>query len=133
MVFGNSLNWMDLTRQSTEINFLADLASEGRLRKLPFIIIGAYRDTEAGPRHPLTIGLELMKLNAVRLYTIEVLPFTRQELRELLVDIIGNVTDGDRLAELLLQKSQGNLILYLEVFPSVRGTLLSSALTLRGI
>lgn len=95
---------------------MADLASDGRLKKLPFVIIGAYRDTEIGPRHPLTVGLELMKINAVHVYAIEVLPFTGQELRELLFEVIGQATDGDRLAELLLQKSQGNLTLYLEVF-----------------
>jgi predicted ATPase len=117
MVFGNIVSLIDVpNQQSTEINFLVDLASDQRLRKLPFVIIGAYRDVEVGPKHPLAIGLEFMKLNAVHLYTIEVLPFTGQELHELLFEIIGTATDGERLAEILLQKSQGNLVLYLEVY-----------------
>jgi predicted ATPase len=116
MVFGNIVSLIDESnRQSTEINFLVDLASDRRLKKLPFVIIGAYRDVEVGPKHPLAIGLELMKLNAVHLYTIEVLPFTGQELHELLFEIIGTATDGERLAEILLQKSEGSLVLYLEV------------------
>lgn len=94
---------------------MVDLASDQRLKKLPFVIIGAYREVEVGPKHPLAIGLEFMKLNAVRIYTIEVLPFTGQELHKLLFEIIGTATDGERLAEILLQKSQGNLVLYLEV------------------
>jgi predicted ATPase len=89
------------------------------LRNLPFVIVGAYRDNEVGDGHILQMALEYMKLNAVRLYTIEVLPFTAQEMKELLYEIFGGKDDVipnvTSLAELLLKKSQGNLILYLEV------------------
>ena len=65
------------------------------------------------------MALELMKLNSVRLYTIEVLPFTGQEMNELFFEVIGGddetVAHASDLASLLLRKSQGNLILYLEV------------------
>jgi len=98
---------------------LADLASDRRLSKLPFVIIGAYRDDEVGDRHSVTMALELMKLNSVRLYTIEVLPFTGQEMSELLFEVIGGndetIRHASDLAAFLLRKSQGNLILYLEV------------------
>lgn len=60
-------------------------------------------------------------MNSVRLYTIEVLPFTGQELSELLFEVLGGddetISHASDLASLLLRKSQGNLILYLEVFP----------------
>jgi len=98
---------------------LADLTCNIRLRKSPFIIVGSYRDNEVGPRHPLTIALEVMTLNSVRLYTIEVLPFTGHELKTLLSDIIsGNnvaVQYKAELSELLHEKSGGNLCFYLEV------------------
>jgi len=100
---------------------LADLASDRRLSHLPFVIIGAYRDDEVDERHSVTMALELMKMNSVRLYTIEVLPFTGQELSELLFEVLGGddetISHASDLASLLLRKSQGNLILYLEVFP----------------
>jgi predicted ATPase len=89
------------------------------LKNRPFVIIGAYRDNEVGYRHPLTVALELMKLNSVPIYTVEVLPLTAQELKELLFEIIaGNddlVRNATGLADVLLKKSQGNLFLYLEV------------------
>ena len=72
-----------------ELNFLADLASDRRFKHLPFVIIGAYRDNEIGSGHNLEVALEYMKMNSVRLYTIEVLPLTGQEMRELLYEIIG--------------------------------------------
>ena len=101
------------------MNFLVDFASDRRLTNLPFVIIGAYRDDEVGERHSVTMALELMKLNSVRLYTIEVLPFTAQEMRELFFEVIGGndetVAHASELVSLLLRKSQGNLILYLEV------------------
>jgi hypothetical protein len=91
------------------------------LTNLPFVIIGAYRDDEVGEQHSvaMAMAMELMKLNSVRLYTIEVLPFTAQEMRELFFEVIGGndetVAHASELASLLLRKSQGNLILYLEV------------------
>lgn len=102
-----------------ELNFLADLASDRRLKHLPFAILGAYRDNEVGPQHPLQVALEMMKAASVKLYTIDVLPFTQQEMKELLITIIN--WDGDNAEELsvlsglLFTKSQGNLVFYLEV------------------
>ena len=102
-----------------ELNFLAELASDRRLKHIPFVIIGAYRDNEVTSGHKLEVALEFMKMNSVRLYTIEVLPFTGQEMRELLSEIIGEydgaIRDATALAEVLFEKSRGNLIFYLEV------------------
>jgi len=97
---------------------LADLASDPRFRGLPFLIIGAYRDNEVNNKHVLTIALEAMKSNSVRLYTIDVLPFTGLEMKHLLFDVLGGGDDivehATVLADLLLKKSQLNLNLYLE-------------------
>jgi predicted ATPase len=102
-----------------ELNFLADLASDRRLRHSSFVILGAYRDNEVGEQHPLQIALEMMKAGGVRLYTIDVLPFTQHEMRELLIEVIGWTGEhADQLSELagfLFEKAQGNLIFYLEV------------------
>jgi predicted ATPase len=104
---------------ATELNFLADLSASRRIQKLPFVIIGAYRDNEVGEGHILRVALEYMKLNAVRLYTVEVLPFTAQEMKELLFEILGGddevVANITPLATLLLTKSRGNLFLFIEV------------------
>jgi predicted ATPase len=104
-----------------ELNFLADLASDRRFRHLPFVILGAYRDNEVGSEHKLEVALEYMKMNSVRLYTIDVLPFTGQEMRDLLYEIIGDYDDtihgASAIAEILFEKSRGNLVFYLEVLP----------------
>src|SRR5579859_184885 len=105
-----------------ELNFLADLASDRRFKHLPFVIIGAYRDNEIKKGDHLEVALEYMKISSVRLYTIDVLPLTGQEMRELLYEIIGEqdgaIRDASVLADILFEKSQGNLIFYLEVSPS---------------
>jgi predicted ATPase len=102
-----------------ELNFLADLASDRRFKHLPFVIIGAYRDNEISSGHNLEVALEYMKMNSVRLYTIEVLPLTGQEMRELLYEIIGEhdgtIRDASGIADILFEKSRGNLVFYLEV------------------
>ena len=104
-----------------ELNFLADLASDRRFKHLPFVIIGAYRDNEINKGDKLEVALEYMKMNSVRLYTIDVLPLTGQEMRELLYEIIGEhdgaIHDASVLADFLFEKSQGNLVFYLEVSP----------------
>ena len=60
-------------------------------------------------------------MNSVRLYTIDVLPFTGQEMRDLLYEIIGDYDDtihgASAIAEILFEKSRGNLVFYLEVLP----------------
>lgn len=95
------------------------MASDRRFRHLPFVIIGAYRDNEVSTGHKLEVALEYMKMNSVCLYTIDVLPLTGQEMRELLYEIIGEdngaIRDASVLAEILLETSQGNLVFYLEV------------------
>jgi predicted ATPase len=90
------------------------------MQDLPFVIIGAYRDEEVGDRHDLNMALEYMKKNSVKLYTIEVLPFTLLEMKELLWTIMQGkddlVPNISCLAEILFEKSQGNLFFYFEVY-----------------
>ena len=106
-----------------ELNFLADLASDMRMRDLPFVIIGAYRDNEVGEGHFLNVALAYMKKNNVKLYTIDILPFTQQELKELLYEIMGRKNEIvpyiSTLEKLLFEKSLGNLFFYFEVHSSV--------------
>jgi predicted ATPase len=102
-----------------ELGFLADLASDRRLKQLQFLIIGAFRDNEVGPEHPLTTTLNSMELNSVPIHIIDILPFTVEDMEDLLFEIIGG-NDVDRqnvlaLADILIQKSRGNLVFHLEV------------------
>lgn len=105
-----------------ELSFLAALASDRRFRHIPFVILGAYRDNEVRSGHKLEVALEYMRMNSVKLYTIDVLPFTGQEMRDLLYEIIGDyegtIRDASAIAEILFEKSRGNLVFYLEVLPS---------------
>jgi predicted ATPase len=119
-----------------ELNFLTDLAGSRRLRQLPFAIIGSYRDNEVDEHHPLTASLESMKMQSVRLYTIDILPFTRQETRDLLSEILGVRNNSDskvsQLSDILFEKSQGNLIFYLEVCcPDADVTISAPSISLR--
>jgi len=101
-----------------ELTFFADLASDRGLQNVPFFIIGAYRNNEVREGHPLNIALELMKKNGVRLYIMDILPFTKHEMTELLWQILGgkdeDVPGSSLLAEYLFNESQGNLFFYFE-------------------
>jgi predicted ATPase len=104
------------------------------MQSLPFVIIGAYRDDEVDERHDLSKALEYMKKNSVKLYTIEVLPFTLLEMKELLWTIMQGkddlVPNISHLAKILFEKSQGNIFFYFEVCLSVALTL-AFAISLR--
>ena|SRR6202035_5014922 len=104
-----------------ELGFLADLASDRRLKQLRFVIIGAFRDDEVGPEHALTATLNSMELNSVPIHIIDILPFTVQDMKDILFEIFGgNGVDSQNilaLADILIEKSRGNLVFHLEVCP----------------
>jgi predicted ATPase len=108
-------------KKSMELNFLADLASDHWVKTRSFVIIGAYRDSEIGEGHILNVALESMKRNSVNVYTIDVLPFTLQEMKELLWEIMAGKDDVvphvSALAKFLFERSQGSLFFYSEVRP----------------
>jgi predicted ATPase len=74
-----------------------------------FLRIGAYRDNEVGPDHPLMRMVEKLKENGVRVTHIQLQPLGKDHLVDLLTDtLFCERVKVESLAELLLEKTGGN-------------------------
>src|SRR5947209_8889282 len=94
------MHWADRSTRS----FVAFLARS--LRQERVLLVLTYRTDELHRRHPLRPLLsELERLDQVR--RVELSPFSRAELVEVLTDILGNAPD-DPLVERLYLRSEGN-------------------------
>ena len=94
------LHWADRSTR-TFVDFLAR-----SLRRERVMLVLSYRTDEIHRRHPLrTLLSELDRLERAR--RIELEPFDRDELAEVLADILGE-PPGDRLIERLFERSEGN-------------------------
>src|SRR5205085_11223504 len=94
------MHWADRSTR-TFVGFLAR-----SLRQEPVLLVLSYRSDELHRRHPLRPLLsELERLEHVR--RIDLAPFSRAELTEVLADILGAEPD-EGLVERLYARSEGN-------------------------
>ncbi len=94
------LHWADRSTR-TFVSFLART-----LRREPMLVVLSYRTDELHRRHPLRPLLsELDRLEGVR--SLELRPFSRSELAEVLADILDAQPD-DALIDRLYERSEGN-------------------------
>jgi ATP/maltotriose-dependent transcriptional regulator MalT len=99
------VHWADRSTRT----FAAFLARSLRLERVAVVL--TYRTDELHRRHPLRPLLgELERLDNVR--RVELVPFDRNELAEVLADILGTAPD-ETLVDRLLIRSEGNA-LYIE-------------------
>ena len=71
--------------------------------------IGAYRDNEVNPAHPLALMLERLRKQRAVLQEIVLAPLTLEPLSQLIAETLHQNTDTVRsLAQLVLRKTEGN-------------------------
>ena len=71
--------------------------------------IGAYRDNEVNPAHPLALMLERLRKQRAVLQEIILAPLTLEPLSQLIAETLHQNTDTVRsLAQLVLRKTEGN-------------------------
>ena len=71
--------------------------------------IGAYRDNEVNPAHPLALMLERLRKQRAVLQEIVLAPLTLEPLSQLIAETLHQNTDtGRSLAQLVLRKTEGN-------------------------
>jgi predicted ATPase len=105
VLFIDDLQWID----SSSLSLLAELISSPAHRGL--LILGAYRDNEVDPSHPLSVVLSDAQQNGAELQTIRLKNLLPQHVHELLADTLSPLApsaDLGRLTELLHKKSGGN-------------------------
>jgi len=102
VIFLDDLQWAD----SASLNLMQLLVGDSESRYL--LLIGAYRDNEVNPTHPLIHAIEQIEKTGTPVHHIVLQPFDFGKVYELLADTL-TVNDKLRLlAELIFYKTGGN-------------------------
>jgi serine/threonine protein kinase len=103
VIFLDDLQWIDsATLKLIELMLLDEQAQS-------LLLIGAYRDHEVTPTHPLCLMLENLRKHGSVLQEIVLTPLTLESLSQLIAETLHQKTDNVRsLAELVLRKTEGN-------------------------
>ncbi|HEY0708604.1 MAG TPA: AAA family ATPase, partial [Polyangia bacterium] len=102
-LFLDDLQWHD----SASLKLLESLITDPELRHL--LLIGAYRDREVDPSHPLTRTLEVIAKSHTRISELVLRPLSRSDLQRLLADALHcDKAHVEGLAKLVHDKTAGN-------------------------
>jgi predicted ATPase/signal transduction histidine kinase/GAF domain-containing protein len=103
VMFLDDLQWAD----SASLNLLKLLLINAEQQYL--FIIGAYRDNEVFPAHPLMLTLENIKKHQVQMHTLTLNPLATEHIHQLVTDTLQCSAELTApLEELVYQKTQGN-------------------------
>ena len=103
VVFLDDLQWAD----SATLNLLEPLLSDGEIEAL--MLIGAYRDREVGPAHPLTRILAQLEEAGVVMQEVVLEPLALPDLTSLVRDALHcGLEAAEPLARLVDRKTGGN-------------------------
>lgn len=102
VMFLDDLQWAD----DASLKLLQDLVTERRARHL--CLVGAYRDNEVGPGHPLTLVIAAME-QACPVRHLALTPLGRADASALIADILHHdPAEGSDLVAVVHEKTQGN-------------------------
>jgi len=102
-LFLDDLQWLD----AATLDLLEDLLTRSDLPHL--MLIGAYRENEVSPDHPLKRKLEAIRANGGKVAEIALAPLGQAHLRQLLADALRcEPAHAAPLAQLVHQKTGGN-------------------------
>ncbi|MFN6462929.1 MAG: AAA family ATPase [Nostoc sp. DedVER02] len=102
-IFLDDLQWID----SATLKLIELMLLDEQTKSL--FLIGAYRDNEVNPTHPLALMLERLQKQGAVLQEIILAPLTLGPLSQLIAETLHRNADTVRpLAELVLRKTEGN-------------------------
>lgn len=103
VLFLDDLQWADLASLQLVTLLLGDLQCPHLL------LIGAYRDNEVSPAHPLLLTLDSLRQSGTTVSTITLPPLSEASLGQLVADtLVCPVPLAQPLADLVYQKTGGN-------------------------
>ena len=103
VIFLDDLQWAD----STSLELIQWLVREADVRYL--LLLGAYRDNEVSPAHPLRLTLEEIGKTEATVNQITLAPLDRPSLNRLIADTLSCSAElAVPLTDLVFQKTQGN-------------------------
>lgn len=103
VIFLDDLQWID-NDSLTLIKLLITESQYGHL-----LLIGAYRENEVVPSHPLILTLDEIKTTGIKVNKITLDPLSWESLNQLIADTLNcSVKLAQPLTNLVAQKTQGN-------------------------
>jgi len=103
VIFLDDLQWADLA----SLKLMQLLMSEGEIRYL--FLIGAYRDNEVSPVHPLIQTVDEMQRAGVKIQTITLSPLKKTDVNQLITDTLNCQPElVTPLTDLVYIKTKGN-------------------------
>lgn len=103
VIFLDDLQWAD----SASLNLLKLLMEESATGYL--LVLGAYRDNEVFPAHPLVITLDEIQTQNANLNILTLAPLSEVDITHLVADtLLCSVELAQPLSQLIYQKTQGN-------------------------
>ncbi|MBD2415592.1 serine/threonine protein kinase [Nostoc calcicola FACHB-389] len=103
VIFLDDLQWAD----SASLKFMQLLMCEAEINYT--LLIGAYRDNEVYPAHPLMLTLGQIEKTGANIHTITLAPLKHTDLNYLIADVLNcELNIAQPLTDLVYQKTQGN-------------------------
>jgi len=113
-LFLDDLQWLD----AATLELLEHLMTEQEVRHL--LLVGAYRDNEVSPSHPLVRTLDAIRKTGVKVQEIVLAPLVVDDVGRLVADSMHCPTDSARpLAELIHEKTGGNPFFAIQFFTAL--------------
>src|SRR5438132_4386953 len=113
-LFLDDLQWLD----TATLDLLEHLVTHSEVRHV--LLVGAYRDNEVGPSHPLLRTLEAIRKAGAKVHEIVLAPLRIDDIGQLVAD--GLHCEPERaapLAELVQEKTAGNPFFAIQFFTAL--------------
>ena len=128
VIFIDDLQWAD----AASLKMLLLALTSPEIKGLFFI--GAYRDNEVGPGHPLLLTMEELRKVEVAIHRLSLCPLGIEHVTQLIADTLRTpLPDTEPLARLILQKTDGNPFFIGEFLTSLHAQGLLSMEPLTGV
>src|SRR5712671_2157616 len=113
-LFLDDLQWLD----AATLDLLEHLVTHSEVRHL--LLVGAYRDNEISPSHPLLRSLEAARKAGARVQEIVLAPLGLDDVGQLVADAVRCEPERVRsLAELVQEKTEGNPFFAIQFFTAL--------------
>jgi PAS domain S-box-containing protein len=113
-LFLDDLQWLD----AATLDLLEHLVTHSEVRHL--LLVGAYRDNEVGPAHPLLRTLEAIRKAGARVQEIVLAPFGLDDVGQLIADAMHCEPERvQALAQLVQEKTGGNPFFAIQFFTAL--------------
>jgi PAS domain S-box-containing protein len=114
VLFLDDLQWLD----AATLDLLEYLATDSEVRHL--LLIGAYRENEIDPSHPLLKSIDAIRSAGASFHEIRLAPLARDDLGRLITDMLGREPDSaSALAQLVHEKTGGNPFFAIQFFSAL--------------